>query len=474
MSLSMSSPEEEATFYTPQSHLSGKVSPKISPKSGRSGKVSPKSGRSGKSGKISPKMSPKSGKAGKAKMSPKISPTRASCVPFVKGTGAWRTVDEIREHIICVPDRKRDNQFYNIRNLKQHRKNAYDHFGSDMEVQTCLDRYNADLGTEVTIDEIANCQITNVVNVNPDYAHMLQYLQGLNDTGLVSDTVLDFLQSLVEYTNVSMTALKEILNGAFTIIRGDGGHFYNMFKASADAMACSEWVCGIAETSHDSLDNQYRLGQRSLVGPELLKDREAAPVSHIFDLLVGTSVLPGDLFGSTWFQFEYARLTGESMVRGLWNRVVEHAISFVKYKSTGRNQGVFGGSKYAEYNKPLILDLCIHNGKIRSCVSAELRRKKQHDPFDVTEAYWEQFPSEIFATFVVIKNMVRNVIFQGWRASTYHTFAIKTSLRDVLMNASPATAKKFCAHQAKKREGKVYTIPTFLHDFFEHITKKCL
>lgn len=457
----MSSSSRTPTFYTPISHIVPRPSP--TPKS-----VTPKSAPKSTRKSVTPKSEKTS-----LRRSPRLS-SRLNCAPFVKGDGGWRTADEIREHLICIPDRRKDNQFYHIRNLKQQRKNAYDHFGTDREVQACLDAYNAERDTDVKIDDIANCKITDLVNVNPDYANMLQYLQALNDTGVVSETVLDFLQSLVEYTNVTMTALKEIINGAFTIIRGDSGYFYNQFKDSGDAMKCSEWVCGIAETSHDSLDNQYRLGQRSLVGPELLRDREAAPVSHIFDLLVGTSVLPGDLSGSTWFQFEYARLTGETMIRGLWNRVAEHLKSFVQYKWTGRNQGVFGGSKYAEYNTPLLLDLCVHNGKIRSCASAELRRKKQRDPFEVTDAYWSQFPPQLFTILITVKNMVRNEVFVGWRPSTYHTFTLRTSLRDVLSNASPVRAKKFCLNHAKKRGVKAYTIPTFLNEFFEHITTKCL
>lgn len=466
--MSSTSASFSGEFYTPQELVlpsSGKAG-----KTGKTGKASPKiSPKSGKVGKASPKMSPKSGKAGK---SPKTSPTPVvpECVPFVKAEGkVWRSPAEIREHLVCVQDRRRDNQYYHVRKL-QHNNNAYDHFGDEEKMQTCLGAYNRSTGNAVVLSDLADCELAKVASANPDYAYMLQYLQKLNDTGLASDTVLDFLQSLIEYTNIRMASLKEILNGAFTIIRGDGGHFYHTFRQSEDAIECSEWVCGIAETSHDSMTPQYRLGNKSMLGPDVLSDEANAQVSTIFDLLVGQSVLPGDLAGSTWFQFEYARLTGEDMTRALWNRVGEHLIAFVKYKWTGRNQGIFGGSKYAEYNQPLILDLCTHAGKMRSCVSAELRRKKQRDPFEVTEEYWGRYPQGLFTVLVSIKNLVRSQIFQGWRPSTYHTFTIRASLRDILESAGP---RKFCSKQVKKGV-KTYTIPMFLNEFFTHMMTHCV
>lgn len=507
------------TFYTPKSQFSEveaslksktQVSPKGSPKgsakgsskwSSKSAKGSPKSAkgspkRSSKSAKGSPKRSPKGspkGSSKSAKVSPKsakspktskskVSPTMRTigsvgkvCAPFLKGTGDWRNLDEIREHVSCVPDRKHVNQFYHRRAKrgKLAKTAAFDHFGNEQDMSGCLTIYNDATGQSVTLDQIADCHLENISVVNPGYGEMLKYLQALQDTGLVSDTILEFLGELVEYTNVTAESLREILNGAFTVIRGDNGFFYRSFKQTEDAMTCSEWVCGIAETSHDSMDPQYRLGQRSMVGPELLIDRERAPTSHIFDLLVGTSVLPGDLYRCTWFQFEYARLTGQTMLGGLWNRVVEHLVAFVKYKSTGRNQGVFGGSVHAEYNKPLILDLCGMDWNLNSpkaCVSPEIRLKTA-DPFKITESYWSTVPDNYFKGLVALKNLVRNVVYSGlWHPATYHTATITTNLRQVLKELMN---RRLCVTTAKKESDRDFTIPEMIHAIFEHVTKNC-
>lgn len=436
-------------FYTPPSIL-----PQSSPR-----RSTPKSSSSLKN-----RSTPKSS----SRRRRKSSKSPSSCDPFKKGDGRWRTVPEIREHLVCVPDRRKTNQYFHV-SKRDKKNNAYEYFGLEKDMNRCVNIYNEMTDQSVTLEALADCDITKIANANPDYALMLQYLQNLYETGVVSTTVLQFLQNLVEYTNLTMPCLQEIINGAFTIIRGDTGYFYEIYKTSQDATQCSEWLCGIAETSHDSIENQYRLGQRSMVGTQLIEDRENAPISHIFDLLVGTSVLPGDLHGSTWFQFEYARLTGDTLFRALQNRLFEHLISFVKYKASGKNQGVFGGSPYAEYNRPLILDLCKSGNTIKSCASSSLRRKTKN-PLDVTEEYWDQFPKNYFKVLVMLKNLVRNVIFTGWTPAMYHATIKITSLRNELKEL---TDYKLCANQARNKI-EYYTISSMLHDLFEHVTTKCI
>lgn len=113
----------------------------------------------------------------------------------------------------------------------------------------------------------------------------------------------------------------------------------------------------LSESSHDSLhkDTQYRIGNGIIYNCDENGSCNKNSANSVFDLLVGTSPIEY-FYGDTWIQFEYANLlTG-------WNKYALHAYSFFLHKLTGQNVGPLGNSDYAEYKKPLILEICKPEG----------------------------------------------------------------------------------------------------------------
>ena len=154
----------------------------------------------------------------------------------------------------------------------------------------------------------------------------------------ISLIIICFLKALYNFTYLERFDLEEIFNGAYCIIKNDGGVIYNVFKKYCYRK------CLYLETSlHKSRDigacGGVRLGSGSIYFNGIN--------SETYDLLLGL-----DKNGDTWFQFEKSRIDT------IYNSFIHINFMFVyllgKFINCSENIGPFGYSKNTSKN-PLIL-----------------------------------------------------------------------------------------------------------------------
>ena len=191
-----------------------------------------------------------------------------------------------------------------------------------------------------------------------------------------SSIILFVLEWLNANTNIDVKGLREIFKGAYTVIDGDiGGLYYETCKMTQkinNSEAASIFV-GFPHSSHASCPqrkhpictipghkNQMRLGQGTLFDCERSGACDARNKSVFFDLLMGITC-DSKQAGNTWFQFEYARITGVNWSEKFVNKYIKHLRAFLLYKGSGKNQGMFGSSLYKERGMHYILTLKKNN-----------------------------------------------------------------------------------------------------------------
>jgi hypothetical protein len=189
-------------------------------------------------------------------------------------------------------------------------------------------------------------------------------------------STLFLLKWLNKNTNIDLEGLNEIFNGGYTVIENDYGELYNEICKLANNTddkkrgTAPDFVSGPKEatppqSSHYSCPknnkcktpenkSQIRMGQGVLYACEngLCTNKS----SSVFDLIIGvrcnddSKINDNNSQGNTWFQFEYARLTGNSKMEALSNKYLLHVYSFLCYIGTfcTENQGTFGTSLFVE------------------------------------------------------------------------------------------------------------------------------
>jgi len=238
---------------------------------------------------------------------------------------------------------------------------------------SCLTNYNNYFNKDkelLTFDGLCDAGFRDI---NPDYDDLIAYAYELEAHLGVDPLIKEFIMNLISYTNINREGLKEIYNGAFVVIQ-DNGFFYDSIvkdKKNSDKLRECITKKTLPESSHDSVHDapQYRLGNGILYDCRSSGSVcDTTKTNSTFDCLIGKSPIP-DLYGNTWFQFEYANLLG------FWNKIVLHGYSYIKHKLSGKNVGPLGNSDYAEYVKPLILSVCGCDDRSSRCVPFQCVRR---------------------------------------------------------------------------------------------------
>lgn len=224
------------------------------------------------------------------------------------------------------------------------------------------------------------------------------YLESLQLTLIEDDLVgrqrnmfsstLFLLSWLNKNTNIDLVGLKEILNGAYTVIENDNGDLYykvcqlakqerDIERGTAPYFVAGKRISRVPESSHDSCPSntkcetpsdkdQIRMGQGLLYDCNEIGLCNRNKSSSYFDLIIGVQCNDdGAESGNTWFQFEYARLTGSTIAEKVTNKYLLHVYSFLCYVASfcTKNQGTFGTSKFVENGRHYRLLMNSNNGK---------------------------------------------------------------------------------------------------------------
>ncbi len=290
-----------------------------------------------------------------------------------------KTPQEIKDNFKCQLSKNNRRMLYS----KRDDKNEYDYISQEkMRTGSCINNYNTYLNSQEKLeleDLYGNCSKNSFRTVNEDYDKLLQYAYELSEELQVDEQIKKFVIDLIVYTNINKIGLEELYKGAFIIIR-DKGFFYNRFKCESSRICNTKKF--LSESSHDSLykDKQYRIGNGVLYNCDDNGMCNKNQSNSVFDLLIGTSPI-NYFYGDTWVQFEYANLLTN------WNKFGLHAYSFIKHKWSGQNVGPLGQSLYAEYVKPLILEVCdpisckTSQCKPIPCVRPNINLKEYSDNF---------------------------------------------------------------------------------------------
>jgi hypothetical protein len=187
-----------------------------------------------------------------------------------------------------------------------------------------------------------------------DYKVIRSYLKYLRAVyPEVRDHILSFLEDLLRHTTITTANMDSILNGAYTVVHGDGCHLYA--KYAKYQYKKQGWVAMSSHGKH--MQQPYRMGAGSLAacsgGQTHVHCKDADTdtdlVNPHFDVLIGCHIATGD----TAFQFEKVRIDTA------WN-AAGHVSNYMKYARKGRknNIGVFGTSEHVD-KKPLVLKKCV-------------------------------------------------------------------------------------------------------------------
>jgi hypothetical protein len=304
----------------------------------------------------------------------------ATCAGIWKPSGEMISDQELHNKVICVTDKRLVKRYY----IKNDETGKQDYIGEDKKWAYCV--------ADPVKRKLIKCDIADAIaTTDADYIKVANYITTLSLHGAVEKFIVNFIEDLLIYTNVTSDHILEILKGAFVLLEGDEGLFYNKYHSNKYMYATKKG----GTSSHYSIIRQARMGRGNLISMEdHLKDND------FFELIMGTNIIldgePWDpeiaskyhqlskskreLFLSqnrshihTWFQFEKARgsLPGDgNVISNLRKKPtmfnVGHVASSIEYFGTGKtaNIGPFGQSKYTERN-PLKIRLCkeIEKGK---------------------------------------------------------------------------------------------------------------
>jgi hypothetical protein len=205
-----------------------------------------------------------------------------------------------------------------------------------------------------------------------------EFLQYYERLGGIEPCILDFLEQLSLFTKMTFSDFTQILGGAYTIIRGDGGRIFRKFKKNCEqkkfsmgiryptsvAIETGKWYIPtslsvetkfwdwVPMSSHGKyMTDAFRMGAGELVlcDKDSLYKTDYPMKNPKFDILVGKSISEG-FEGDTCFQFESCRM--DDLIN-----FVKHGLVYFEYKRVGKNVGAFGYSAYKD-SDPLVIDAC--------------------------------------------------------------------------------------------------------------------
>jgi hypothetical protein len=146
---------------------------------------------------------------------------------------------------------------------------------------------------------------------------------------------------LLLLTNFNYSHLKQLLKGAYFIIK-DNGIFYDKWKkySNRNKSLFKNY------SSHNSCKKTYRIGKNKICNVN-------GHINHHFDCVIGTICCADEKnnhkYCNTWFQFEKTRLNS------IKNKF-KHSIDYLRHIFTNKNIGPFGKSSNTDKNA-LILKL---------------------------------------------------------------------------------------------------------------------
>jgi len=283
------------------------------------------------------------------------------------------TIQQIKDRFRCRRNEKTTYLYTQDRTVKD----QYNYIPREHLIRhSCLTNYNNYFNKErepLTFNSLCDAD-KGLKDINPDYDVLIDYADELERRLEVDPLIKEFIKKLILYTNIDRDGLSEIYKGAFVVIQDKGFFYDDIVKDKKNSSKLRICITNktVPDTSHDSVYDspQYRLGAGILYGCSDEGACDADKRNATFDCLIGKSPIP-DLYGNTWFQFEYANLLG------FWNKIVLHGYSFLAHKISGKNVGPLGNSEYAEYVKPLILTVCgCDDDRSTRCIPLECVKKK--------------------------------------------------------------------------------------------------
>ena len=149
----------------------------------------------------------------------------------------------------------------------------------------------------------------------------------------LEDGIYNILSDLWKFTDVTHNDFHHIWRGAYVVIQGDEGRFYQRWNRFGRK----------GTSSHQSCALQYRVFGK---GPLFNLEGDGL-YNNDYDVLVGLSYDPQKHVFSTWFQWE--RSSTQTFVGKF-----KHMVDFMNYKWNKMNIGPLGRSMYQE-DRPLML-----------------------------------------------------------------------------------------------------------------------
>jgi hypothetical protein len=355
------------------------------------------------------------------------------------------TEEEVKKDIICVPNKVGTPMFYKL----DYKTGNFKFIGYENLIKECFNNLE-----DYKISP-PDCKYTSTYSINPDHHLIKIYLASLNNEHFSNTTIknrimseleelkkkepdndffkdseyiekitiffeknkakikiaphiIDFINDLVQYTDITLHKLDEIFKGAYTILRGDKGIIYQKFLYESEKQLTKAYESGIdheyarnplvyayaeyyletdqnkiktklennryyEKSSHPSNDyNQLRMGAGSIIN--CLGE---TCINNKFEILMGTSVEEGTI-GDTWFQFENSRMDD---IINWWSHAFDATRYFAsaKYGSgPKKNLGPFGWSIHNDTN-PQYLSICNaddikdrQSGELEECIHKAL------------------------------------------------------------------------------------------------------
>lgn len=299
--------------------------------------------------------------------------------------GGMISDSEISQRVSCITDTRNRKRYYINDSITGNKV----FLGYESKFNSCI------IESKRHIVECKSSVSSN--NTGTDFLKIAAYIARLTESGDVEDFIINFIESLLFYTDVSLDDVIEILKGGFVILEGDRGLYYELYHHQNYLYSRRDR----GETSHYSIVDQARMGKGDILPlSQMLMSSSFAK----FELIMGQNFkLPGTTFDktvaatfrklsksrknkymsvhrkyiSTWFQFELSRGSGSSYdpvsynpISGLTGKPtmvnIGHGVSTTLHYITKamsvlgasvRNIGPFGASVYSEDN-PLIVKLC--------------------------------------------------------------------------------------------------------------------
>lgn len=266
-------------------------------------------------------------------------------------------LEVMREKIYCIPDRKGRALYY----LYDASTKQLQFFGYQNMMNKCLSQ------TPVVRQHISEqCLDRSVLaRFSDDSGRIKQFLRYFEEKGTIEPCILDFLEQLTLFTQMTYADFLQIMGGGYVVLKNDGGRVYRMFKKCEQSkfswnlpvgVDWSTWSLKTKDvvpmSSHDKyMTGAYRIGagHLALCDKDGLYSTDEPIKNPRFDILLGLSIDP-NFPGDTAFQFESCRMDDLT-------NFVRHGLVYFEYRWVRKNVGAFGYSIYTD-KTPLVIETC--------------------------------------------------------------------------------------------------------------------